>query len=267
MGFRDAEWAYDRDLRSGIKVVLVAICHRTDDKTHETFVGRRTLATMVGMTERAISKALAELEHLQLITRTARRRVDGYRDTDLLTVNRTPQGNTDQGKDDHVNEIQGNGDPASGERGSDLRGTTFKASRSNDLLVTQGSPIDQAFERAYARWPKKIERKKSRQAFERAAKTRGLEQLTEDVIRFGDAYAATTDRQFVPALPAWLNGERWTDDPPTPKPPTQAEWDAVLASAAPSVPVASLDPCSGGHRWMPDGTCNLCPARREAGAA
>lgn len=123
------------------------------------------------------------------------------------------------------------------------------------------------FERAYEHWPKKVERKKSLQAFVRAARSRGVEQLTSDVVRFGDAYAATTEPQFVPALCVWINGERWTDDLPTLKPPTQAEWDAVLASAKPSAPVASLDPCAGGHRWMPDGTCNLCPARREAGAA
>ena len=70
------------------------------------------------------------------------------------------------------------------------------------------------FERAWAHWPKKVERKKSIEKFKQAAKQRGLESLIADIIRFGDAYAASVEKQFVPALNVWLNGERWTDELP-----------------------------------------------------
>lgn len=70
------------------------------------------------------------------------------------------------------------------------------------------------FDRAWAHWPKKVERKKSIEKFKQAAKQRGLEPLIADVIRFGDAYAASVEKQFVPALNVWLNGERWTDELP-----------------------------------------------------
>lgn len=70
------------------------------------------------------------------------------------------------------------------------------------------------FERAWAHWPKKVERKKSIEKFKQAAKQRGLETLIADIIRFGDAYAASVEKQFVPALNVWLNGERWTDELP-----------------------------------------------------
>jgi hypothetical protein len=78
--------------------------------------------------------------------------------------------------------------------------------------------LEQAFEAAYSRWPKKTERKKSYEKFKDVAKRRGLELLVNDIRRFGEAYAASEeDPRFVPALVVWLNGERWTDDLPAPK--------------------------------------------------
>lgn len=96
----------------------------------------------------------------------------------------------------------------------------------NYLLLTtddEQPPLDervleQAFEAAYSRWPKKTERKKSFEKFKDVAKRRDLESLVNDIRRFGSAYAASEeDPRFVPALVVWLNGERWTDDLPAPK--------------------------------------------------
>lgn len=226
MGFKDAEWAYGLDLQSGPKVVLVAICHRVDDRTHQTHVGRKSIAGMVGMTLRAVSKQLGVLEDLGIITREERRRADGYRATDIITANvmwNPAQVNNDQVNIVHVNKVQGNDVPTSGERGSDLRGTTFQASRSKDLLgqstgqslVTE-TPADR-FDEAYAHWPKKEKRKDAFERFVRAARSRGIDQLVADIIRFGDAYAAHVPRQFVPALGVWINGARWDDDLPQPR--------------------------------------------------
>lgn len=78
------------------------------------------------------------------------------------------------------------------------------------VLVTEKD-----FEQAWQYWPKKTERKKSLEKFKTVARRRGVDVLTADIRRFGEAYARTTDRQYVPALNVWLNGERWTDEPPT----------------------------------------------------
>lgn len=78
------------------------------------------------------------------------------------------------------------------------------------VLVTEHD-----FDEAWKHWPKKTERKKSLEKFKVIARRRGVDVLTADIRRFGEAYARTTERQFVPALNVWLNGERWTDDLPT----------------------------------------------------
>ncbi len=70
------------------------------------------------------------------------------------------------------------------------------------------------FDKAWSHWPKKTERKKSFEKFKAVARQRGTDILTADIQRFGDAYARTTDKRFVPALVVWLNGERWTDELP-----------------------------------------------------
>jgi hypothetical protein len=70
------------------------------------------------------------------------------------------------------------------------------------------------FDQGYSHWPKKVERKQALERFKRAAKKIDPQRLVSDIQRFGQAYARTTEKQFVPALGVWLNGERWTDELP-----------------------------------------------------
>ncbi|MDF2895724.1 MAG: hypothetical protein K0Q46_2510 [Rhodococcus erythropolis] len=74
--------------------------------------------------------------------------------------------------------------------------------------------LEEPFEEAWSHWPKKVERKDAFDRFKKATKRLPIEDLKAAIIRFGDAYAATTERQFVPALGAWLNKDRWTDELP-----------------------------------------------------
>jgi hypothetical protein len=95
--------------------------------------------------------------------------------------------------------------------------------------VTEIKPvIAELFDSAYEHWPKKVERADALKRFTTATKKVPAAQLAEHVIRFGDAYAATTDRQFTPALGAWLNGERWTDELPTSAPRKETRGDSNL---------------------------------------
>lgn len=74
--------------------------------------------------------------------------------------------------------------------------------------------VEDAFNSAWGHWPKKVERKQAFDRFKIAARRIGHEALAQHIVEFGDAYATTTERQFVPALGVWLNGERWTDELP-----------------------------------------------------
>jgi len=88
---------------------------------------------------------------------------------------------------------------------------------SKDLSVSDArtSNVEAAFDAAYAHWPKKVERKQALEKFRAASKRIDLDALAEHISRFGDAYAATTTKQYTPALGVWIGKERWTDDLPT----------------------------------------------------
>lgn len=75
--------------------------------------------------------------------------------------------------------------------------------------------LESLFDAAYSHWPKKVERKAALDKFRSAAKRLTPEVLADHIIRFGDAYAATTDKRFTPALGVWIGHERWTDELPT----------------------------------------------------
>ncbi|MGF3057110.1 helix-turn-helix domain-containing protein [Microbacterium sp. YY-01] len=256
MGFKDAEWAYNLKLQQTQKAVLVALCHRADDKTHETWVGRKTLASMVGVDPRSITNALGALESMGVIKRSKRRRKNGYRDTDLITINTSwtgPQWNEVQVKEVQVNLDQVNVVPFSGETDAHLRRTTFQATSKeviNQESINDHShsahanndddddehaqrdkqDLDAAFESAWAKWPKRTEKKRSREAFAKAVKKRDIDQLVSDITRFGEAHSLATETRYVPALASWLNGERWDDElPQASLSPAQGRQDRMLA--------------------------------------
>lgn len=129
----------------------------------------------------------------------------------------------------------------------------------NSLRAPLVRDIESDFESAWDQWPKKVEKKKSLAKFKLLAKTMPVDELTNHIIRFGKAYHDTTDKKFVPSLVAWLNGERWNDEPPTASNDTiDAQWAAAMAET-------KRDPCANGHRWVSDGSCVRCPAVRTDG--
>lgn len=82
-----------------------------------------------------------------------------------------------------------------------------------DKELPNGSSLKSLFERAYAAWPKKVERRKSQEKFNTKARLfPDPTELVELIERHADAYARYRDKQYTPALNVWLNGERWTDE-------------------------------------------------------
>lgn len=132
--------------------------------------------------------------------------------------------------------------PGTGEQGSSGAGEK-KNSSSPAVMV-------EAFDEVWTHWPKKVERKKAVEQWRVAVRKLGLEAAVDAVTRFGDAYAATTERQFVPALGVWLRGERWTDELPS-KPGV-----STAPATTPRPPKA--DECK--HRFV-GGYCMWCSER------
>jgi hypothetical protein len=112
--------------------------------------------------------------------------------------------------------------------------------------------LDRVFEGAWSHWPKKTERKKALDQYKRAASKIGADAVLDAVTRFGDAYAATTEKQFVPALGVWLSHERWTDELPESRqvqqPPLRQSRGAQALDFALSLPEGGNALGSSGDR-------------------
>lgn len=137
--------------------------------------------------------------------------VSPHLSTALDTPPHTPVGTpSDTPSDTPSPEVAGRGSPtttATATATSSKEDTRAKRERDRE--------IETLFDEAYSVWPKKTERKKSLEKFKRLCATpHDAQELADRVKQFGKAYADTTDRQFVPALVVWLNGERWTDEIP-----------------------------------------------------
>ena len=129
--------------------------------------------------------------------------------------------------------VQTHGDTGTGTGEQGNRGTGNRE-QGNPLAAVEIRPdMNALFESAYSHWPKKVERKVALERFKSATKRIPIDDLVQSIVTFGDAYAATTEKQFVPALGVWLNGDRWTDDLPTAPKAEQRHLSAVEPVRAP----------------------------------
>jgi hypothetical protein len=112
--------------------------------------------------------------------------------------------------------------PGTGEQGN--RGTGEQGNSSSAPAV-----LASAFEAAWSHWPKKVDRKQAEARFATAARRLDLTELVNHIIRFGDAYRDTTEKQFIPALGTWLNRDRWNDELPQRRDTKQSRADENAA--------------------------------------
>lgn len=201
------------------KVILAAICHRTDDKSHKTIVGQQTIAAMVGMSVRSVHRSVGILGELGVITRRKRRGNGGYRTSDEITVNRayTTESHV---TDDQVTEGHVTDSPTSRDTQSDLTGHSVMAEEINQIDQPEGQPdnalviagLEQVtFDEFYAIWPKKRKRPDAQKAWDAAVKRAA----PETILAAARAYVDNPHRQpvqFVPYPATWLRADGWGDD-------------------------------------------------------
>lgn len=76
------------------------------------------------------------------------------------------------------------------------------------------SPPDR-FDEFWTAYPRKDNKQAARKAWAKAVKRHGPEELITEAHRWAGLWkAAGTAKQYIPHGSTWLNGERWTDEPP-----------------------------------------------------
>ena len=222
MGFKDTKWAYTLDELTASQVaVLVALCHMTDDKTHQTYASQKTLASMAKVSLSTVNTVLGVLATRGIITRTRRNGVGGFRTTDIITavvayvgptyVGETNIGVTNVGLTGNLH--PNDGSPTSG---------SWIAEEINQIDQPEDQPVNAlevylatsiGFIDFWTVWPRKESKKAAAAAWERAAKRDAPATIYDAAV----AYAKNPHRparQFIPHAATWLNGDRWNDPLP-----------------------------------------------------
>lgn len=207
------------------KVVLVAVCHRTLDATHETFVSQQTIAEMVSGSQDFVQKGLSTLERIGIIERHRRTGPGGYRTSDLIVVNPTYTAVDQVGPEPTrpSTYLVDSGD-LTRSRPAPTQSTAVAEEniQRNIQMNTQYTPkppvgdlntIDgiDPFDEFWAAWPRKVAKPNGRKAWAKAIKRATPETITAAA----EAYRDNPHRpstEFIPHPATWLNRDGW-DDP------------------------------------------------------
>lgn len=196
-------WARQQTGLSTVQKFLLWVLADLADEAHSCYPGQDYLAREVEATPRTVRTALAVLEERGLIVREERRRASGYRTSDRYYL-QLPE--------------KSSGRRISPEIDADLTGKDFRLLKDDPLVRTLSSSsadavMTEAFDLAYGKWPKKVDRKEALKRWPKAVKESGrtARELAAIAVAHAHAYASRETR-FVPSFAVWLNKARWDDD-------------------------------------------------------
>jgi len=232
MSYRALNWAWEAELPTAQKFVLVALADMADE--HEScFPGQERLARMVGGSVSTVRRAVKALEESGYIGRQQRRGADGMRTSDRyrLNVNRS------------ICAVDVTGQSEGGHRSNDPHLTGHgEGVTPREPLEEPSDLVGELLEVLWMMWPtsRRSSRKEVTKSLKTALKVTDAPTLIETVKRHTDVWASwpKSDEQFIPHLPTWLNKERWTAADPQPRGParlsaldTGRAVDALFAAA------------------------------------
>lgn len=267
MGFKDMNRAYTVDIPPvkgitplAMRSVLNIVAAATDDKTHETFVSRKTIGERSGGTPTTVKRALEALERLGMISREERFRKNGSQSSSLIRF--TPGGSsTDQeGSSEDQRGVRHGPLPRSS---TDPRGVLSSPPiyQSEDQSNDQSSST--GFDVFWEIWPKKLNWEASREAWIEATKHAS----EETILRAARDYASSPSKpefRYIPGPVKWLGRRGWMESLPTDQQQTPGHFNFNTNTFGTSQ-MQTVQPGSDcgprRHLRQPDGTCRACEQR------
>jgi DNA-binding Lrp family transcriptional regulator len=217
MGFKDVEWAYTAGRPLAETSVLAALCLRTDDKTHQTFVGQNTLAEMLGASPEKVMRTLGVLERAGVITRARRNGPGGYRTSDLITVNvSTYQAKRLPGESPTRQNAYQENRRDLGDYSSPPTRQKVTAEEITQIDHSEDHPVIPAdrFEEFYEAYPRKAKRPDAQRAWEKSIKRADADHIIRRATAYRDNPIPEHKKTFIPYPATWLNGDMFNDPLP-----------------------------------------------------
>jgi DNA-binding transcriptional ArsR family regulator len=191
-------------LKPATKIVLYWLADHHNGETGKCFPSLARLCKVTEMGKTALVGHLDALENLGLIERIRKYDNNGaFKSTDyvLRLKDDTLVRNTDNPCSDFTPPLVRN---ANTNLGSNNLGSKPNNSSSDD-------EVDYYFDQLWSLYPRKVGKGQARKAFKAASKKKDFYDLLPKLMDYVQTLEGK-DKQFIPHLATWLNGERWEDE-------------------------------------------------------
>ena len=197
-------------LKPATKIVLYWLADHHNGETGKCFPSIKRLAELSEMSRRSVEGHLETLEKLGLITRTQQFRDTGGKSTNsyILALTGTYENISDTQNLRMVCEKSAHGDT------QNLRMNNLVSNnlgKETNISSSDDDGVDYYFDQLWTLYPRKVGKGQARKAFKAASKKIDFYDLLPKLMDFVNTLEGK-DKQYMPHLATWLNGERWTDE-------------------------------------------------------
>ena len=197
-------------LKPATKIVLYWLADHHNGETGKCFPSIKRLAELSEMSRRSVEGHLETLEKLGLITRTQQFRDTGGKSTNsyILALAGTYENISDAQNLRMVCEKSAHGDTQNLRMNNPVSNNLGKETNTSS---SDDDGVDYYFDQLWTLYPRKIGKGQARKAFKAASKKIDFYDLLPKLMDFVNTLEGK-DKQYMPHLATWLNGERWTDE-------------------------------------------------------
>jgi DNA-binding transcriptional ArsR family regulator len=198
-------------LKPATKIVLYWIADHHNGETGKCFPSINRLATLCEMSRRSVEGHLDTLETLGLIKRIPQYRESGGKTTNayILELTGTYENNSDAQNLRMVCAKSAQGDT------QNLRMNNLVSNNlgniTNNTSSKDDGQLEYFFEELWSWYPRKVGKGQAKKALKGALKKVTFDDIYHPLIEYVETLEEK-DKQFIPHLATWLNGERWADE-------------------------------------------------------
>ena len=198
-------------LKPATKIVLYWIADHHNGETGKCFPSINRLATLCEMSRRSVEGHLDTLETLGMIKRIPQYRETGGKTTNayILELTGTPENNSDAQNLRMVCAKSAHGDT------QNLRMNNLVSNNQGNITNNTSSKddgqLEYFFEELWSWYPRKVGKGQAKKALKGALKKVTFDDIYHPLIEYVETLEEK-DKQFIPHLATWLNGERWADE-------------------------------------------------------
>ena len=200
-------------LKPATKIVLywLADCH--NQETGQCFPSINHLASVCEMSRRSVEGHLTILEQLGLIKRFNQYRDRGGKTSNSYSLDLMGTSEHNSSTDTDTQNLRMVCEKSAHGHTQNLRmnnlGINNLGKETN--ISSSDDEVDYYFDQLWSLYPRKVGKGQARKAFKAASKKKDFYELLPKLMDYVQTLEGK-DKQYIPHLATWLNGERWEDE-------------------------------------------------------